>query len=259
MKKRIYNLDKKEIRLLKDEIHIWNFDLDDYLYLIDKFVNILSSDELIRADKFYFKRDKNWFIIGRGLLRIFLNIYSSIQANEIIFCFNKFGKPSISPAHNYEHLHFNLSHSKNFLSIGFVSDVPIGIDVELMKPLKDHLEIAKRFFSKSEVDQLLSFPADKILDGFYSCWTAKEAVIKLSGKGLSIPLKEFDVELKDLKIGESYVYKTKIRNRLENLLVEVYKLNETLYGACAVNNNKSEIIHCGFNDANAIQSLLTFK
>jgi 4'-phosphopantetheinyl transferase len=257
MKQRIYFANDEQIAISKNEIHIWNFDLNKYLDHINKFKEILSGDELIRAGKFHFQRDKNWFIIGRGLLKLFLKIYSSIPASEINFSFNKFGKPSLSPAHNKQQLHFNLSHTKNFLSIGFASDFPVGIDIEQMKPLKNHLEIAKRFFSKSEVEQLLSFPADKILDGFYSCWTAKEAVIKLSGEGLSFPLKEFDVELKDLKVGESYKYKIKKSKRLENLAVEVCKLYETLYGACAVNNNHSEIIYCGFDDANAIHSLLS--
>jgi 4'-phosphopantetheinyl transferase len=257
MKKRIYKPENEQIRMPNDEVHIWNFDLNKYSNQIDKFVTILSTDELIRAGKFYFEKDKNWFILSRGLLRIFVNIYSAIPAKEIKFIFNDFGKPSISLADNNTHLHFNLSHSKNFMSIGFVNDAIIGVDVELMKPLRDHLEIAKRFFSISEVEQLHSFSADKILDGFYSCWTAKEAVIKLSGQGLSFPLKEFDVELKDLKPDESYRYKVNLKNRPENLSVEVYKLNQTLYGACAASNEKSEFIHCYLDDKDAISALIT--
>jgi 4'-phosphopantetheinyl transferase len=257
MKKRIYKPENVQIWLPNDEVHIWNFDLNKYSDQIDKFANILSSDELIRAGKFYFERDKNWFILSRGLLRIFVNIYSSIPAKEIKFIFNEFGKPSISVANNITQLHFNLSHSKNFMSIGFVNNAIIGIDVELMKPLKDHLKIAKRFFSIFEVEQLHSFSADKILDGFYSCWTAKEAVIKLSGEGLSFPLKEFDVELKDLKPDESYRYKVNLKKRPKNLSIEVYKLNETLYGACAVNNKNSKFIHCYLDNVDAISALIT--
>jgi len=256
MKKRNYSFTDKSINLPKNEVHIWNFDLNNYLPLIDKFSNILSEEELMRAGKFYFDRDKNWFIISRGLLRVFVNIYSSIPAKEIKFIFNDFGKPSLQKSYNSYDLQFNLSHSKNFMNIGFVNDTHIGIDVELMKPFKDHLEIAKRFFSAAEVEQLLSFPADKILDGFYSCWTAKESVIKLSGEGLSFPLKEFDVQLVNLNVGESYKYKVNLEKRLKVLLVEVFKLKDDLYGACAVSNEMFDFIHCNMEDEKEIENLL---
>lgn len=201
MRKRIYYLREEPIELPEDEVHIWNFYMNKYLNQFEEFVDILSSDELIRASKFHFDRDKNWFIISRGLLSFFLNFYTSIPAAEIKFITNSFGKPSLSIDDNSTQLHFNLSHSKNFMSIGFSNDSHIGVDVELIKPLKDHLEIAKRFFSASEVEQLFSFSADKILDGFYSCWTAKKAVIKLTSEVFLFPLKEFNVKLKVLNPG----------------------------------------------------------
>lgn len=255
MKKRIYKLNNKEIRLGENEAHIWNFDLNKYLHLIDKFKSILSREELIRADKFYFDRDKNWFIINRGLLRNFVSIYTSIPAKEIKFVFNDFGKPSLAIDGNSTHLHFNLSHTKNFLSIGFSNNCQIGIDVEVINPLKDHLKIAKRFFSISEYDRLLSFSLDKLPEGFYSCWTAKEAVIKLFGVGLSFSLKDFDVELKELKPDESYRYKVNLKKQSADLFIEVFKLSDALYGACAVNNEKAEFIYCYFEDENAITDL----
>jgi 4'-phosphopantetheinyl transferase len=256
MKKRNYNSIDKSISLPKNEVHIWNFDLKKYFHFIDNFSNILSEEELIRAGKFYFERDKNWFIISRGLLKVFVNIYSSIPAKEIKFILNDFGKPSLQKADNFYELHFNLSHSKNFMNIGFVNDTHIGIDVELIKPFKDHLEIAKRFFSPAEVEQLLSFPPDKILDGFYSCWTAKESVIKLSGEGLSFPLKEFDVQLVNLNVGESYNYNVELKKRLKVLLLEVFKLKDDLYGACAVSNGMFDFIHCYLEDEKEIENLL---
>ncbi len=256
LKKKILSIDKLQLKLSENEVQIWNFDLNNYLNLIDKFANILSIDELNRAGKFYFGRDKNWFIVSRGLLRVLVSVYTGIPAKEINFVFNNFGKPLLSPENNNTDLHFNLSHSKNYMSAGFVIGAQIGIDVELVKPLKDHLEIAKRFFSASEVEQLISFPADKILDGFYSCWTAKEAVIKLSGEGLSFPLKEFDVKLVDLNVEESYRYRVNLKKQPNELFIDVYKLNQTLYGACAISNERCDFIHYYFDDEDAISSLI---
>lgn len=255
--KRNYNLQNQNISLADNEVHIWNFDLDNFIKHKEQFEKFLSDDELIRADKFHFEIDKNRFICSRGLLRILLSIYTEISAKGINFTFNDYGKPSLSTIHNIPGLHFNLSHSKQFMSVGFVKYDLIGVDVELMKPLKDHLEIAKRFFSNSEIEQLNSFPAEKVIEGFYTCWTGKEAIIKLSGEGLSFPLKDFDVQLKELNIGETYKYKVKLKSRNENLFVEVFRIQKDLFEACAVNQEYFKTVYCYFQDeASSVDYLL---
>jgi len=246
MNKRTYNLQNQNICLSEAEVHIWNFNLDRIKPVQNRLDKILSDDELVRANKFHFDIDKDRYICSRGLLRILLGIYTDIPSNQINFTFNEYGKPYLLSDQNNNDLHFNLSHSKNFMSVGFVKNALIGMDVELMKPFKDHLEIAKRFFSANEFEQLISFPAEKLLNGFYSCWTAKESVIKLSGEGLSYPLKDFDVQLKDLNVGESSRYKVSLKNRDENLFVEVFRIQNDLFGACAINKENLEILHCGF-------------
>jgi 4'-phosphopantetheinyl transferase len=247
--KRIYNLQNQNLTLSEDEIHIWNYDLGKIIPLKNQLEKILSVDELVRANKFHFEIDRERFICSRGLLRILSGVYTGISPNEINFTVNDYGKPLLSKIHNKPGFHFNLSHSKQFMAVGFVKDALIGVDVELVKPLKDHLEIAKRFFSNSEIEQLNSFPTDKILDGFYSCWTAKESVIKLSGEGLSYPLKDFDVQIKEVSIGETYKYKVNLKNQDENLFVEVFRIQKDLFGACAVDKENFKTVYCYFDDA----------
>ena len=147
MNKRTYNLQNQSISLSKAEVHIWNFNLDRIRPVQNRLDKILSNDELVRGNKFHFDIDKDRYICSRGLLRILLGIYTDIPSNQINFTFNEYGKPYLLSDQNNNDLHFNLSHSKNFMSVGFVKNALIGMDVELMKPFKDHLEIARRFFS----------------------------------------------------------------------------------------------------------------
>jgi 4'-phosphopantetheinyl transferase len=77
----------------------------------------------------------------------------------------------------------------------FAAGRQVGVDVELVRPDFAGEKIAERFFSSQEVMELRSLPAAVLDEGFFLCWTRKEAYIKARGEGLQIPLKSFHVSL----------------------------------------------------------------
>jgi len=72
----------------------------------------------------------------------------------------------------------------------------LGIDVELIQTEFAGDEIAKRYFSAGEVNDLYSLAPEERAEGFYNCWTRKEAYLKARGLGLQIPLGSFSLSLR---------------------------------------------------------------
>jgi 4'-phosphopantetheinyl transferase len=70
-----------------------------------------------------------------------------------------------------------LSHKRKYVA-GVVTDYPVGIDIERIRPVDSPL--INRILDKDEKQV-----TGKISDGmFFRCWTGKEAVLKAIGSGI---------------------------------------------------------------------------
>lgn len=155
---------------------------------------VLSPAECSQASRYRFEVDRLRFVMARGLLRMLLARYTARLPAAIEFSYNDFGKPRMHPPGEPE-LHFNVSHSGN-LALFAVARVPVGVDVEQIRPDFATEEIAERFFAAEEVAALRGLPKDLQPRAFFHCWTRKEAYIKACGQGLSMPLRDFAVSLR---------------------------------------------------------------
>jgi 4'-phosphopantetheinyl transferase len=99
------------------------------------------------------------------------------------------GKPRFSAP--FDTLGFNWSHSGDvaLFAIGRgPSAFEVGVDVERVKARARAIELANRFFAADETEALRALGPDDLLAGFLRLWTAKEAVLKAHGGGLSYGL-----------------------------------------------------------------------
>jgi 4'-phosphopantetheinyl transferase len=181
--------------LAADEVQLWRVDLAAICSEEARWEKVLSADEKARASRFHFPRDRQHFVAGRALLRIILANYTKIEPGDLSFSYSEKGKPSLSPNHAADSLTFNLSHSGGIALYGFSRHRDLGVDVEQVRRDYEVDGIARRFFSECEQEQLAHLaPADRP-EAFFRCWTRKEAYIKATGDGLSLPLSQFDVSL----------------------------------------------------------------
>lgn len=176
---------------LEENLHIWvvNTDVSDATF--SSLQSNLSPEEMQRAHRFVFEKDRVVYTVVHGALRLLLEHYLQRPASSFSFESNAFGKPYLKQ----EKLEFNLSHSGEIGLCAFSRNSKIGVDVERTRNDINLVELATKFFSKLEVKDLLETKREKQLDAFYRCWTRKEAFIKAHGKGLSIPLDSFTVPI----------------------------------------------------------------
>ena len=153
----------------------------------------LSADEIARANRFHFQKDRLRFSRSRSVLRHLIANYSGIPAAEVIFDYLPNGKPQLAAAQNPRGLQFNVSHSAGIALIAFGCGCRLGIDVEKIRLEVDAIALAKRFFSARELAGLEALPQQLLADAFFACWTRKESFLKAIGIGLSFPLDDFSV------------------------------------------------------------------
>ncbi len=181
--------------LPEDEVQIWRVDLEVVGADESRWQQVLSSDELARASRFHFSRDRQRFVAARAWLRTILAGYLRTDANSLTFSYSPKEKPALAPAFEGSDVAFNVSHSGGIALLAFTRRREIGIDVEQVRRNSDLENIARRFFSTHEQSQLAALPLEEKIEGFFQCWTRKEAYIKATGDGLSLPLSQFDVSL----------------------------------------------------------------
>lgn len=178
--------------LKENHVDIWRIFISEQINFLDDYNELLSKKEIKKSKAYAFEKDKNSYLIRHAALRQLIGSYLNIEPNSIKFDTQGNDKPILKTPQT---LKFNLSHSGDMILIAISPNLEVGIDVEMNKPLPDFANIVKSYFSKNEIDKLFNLSETDQLEGFYNCWTRKEAYIKATGQGLSTPLDQFSVSL----------------------------------------------------------------
>jgi len=168
-----------------NDVHIWFARLDQPLICVEKFAQILSTEELAKASNFHFVRDKDRFIVSHGLLRTILANYINIEPKQLSFSYTINGKPYLTTKFSTDDdLIFNMSHSYNVALYTIVLNRRIGVDLEFIRDIKNIDQITEFFFSKSDKMMINMLPEKQKKEAFFNIWTRKEAYIKAIGGSL---------------------------------------------------------------------------
>jgi 4'-phosphopantetheinyl transferase len=175
-----------------ERVDVWRVSLAVGPEQIAKFWEWLSADERARADRFKFERDRRRFVAGRGALRSILSAYVCASPGVIRFDYGPHGKPLLAESTSDGRIEFNASGSDELGVCAVTIGGPVGVDIELRKPLGDEA-FGAECLSPAEAQAYQALAPAKRPAAFYRLWTLKEAYLKATGCGLSRPLSTLEV------------------------------------------------------------------
>jgi 4'-phosphopantetheinyl transferase len=184
-----------ELAISREEVHVWRVALNQPGSPVRELFNLLNLDERERAERFHFRKDRDHFIVARGMLRTILGRYLKLPPQQVRFRYNAYGKPALQSEPILSVLKFNISHSHGLALYTVACDREVGVDVELIREDFANDESITRYFSEGEAETIRALAPELRTQAFFTCWTRKEAFIKAIGEGLSYPLDQFTVSV----------------------------------------------------------------
>jgi len=154
-------------------------------------LGLLSREERDRAQAMV-TEVRGRFIRHRAGLRRILANYIGLDPHHVELGSGRWGKPSLKGA-QARALKFNLSHTGDLAVLAICRGWDVGIDIEDTAAGWRHERLASRVLSPDERRQFGCVAEDARASAFLRNWTCKEAYLKATGQGLSVPLKEISV------------------------------------------------------------------
>ncbi len=177
------------------EVHVWAWTFSGPAKPADADLKILDPHERKRTARFYFAPDQVRYSVCHANMRRILASYLGKKPESLVYREAEGGKPELALQGSDPPLRFNLSHSKSIALLAITLNSEVGVDVEDIRPIER--DVAKRFFSPAELASMAALDSEEEwLNAFYRCWTRKEAILKVEGLGLRIPLGSFDVSVR---------------------------------------------------------------
>jgi 4'-phosphopantetheinyl transferase len=185
-------------RLSHDTVTVVSFPIDQFACDSDA-VALLDEGERARAARFVHDRDRRRYAGSHAGVRLIIGACLRRPAASIRFQAGAHGKPRLDRCDI--DLRFNLAHSGGEALLAMTLGRDVGVDVEQTTRKVDALEVARSFFSPGERAYLASLAGDARADAFFRIWVRKEALVKAVGRGLAMPLGDFEVLGHDVAAG----------------------------------------------------------
>ncbi|MEC3879916.1 4'-phosphopantetheinyl transferase family protein [Parapedobacter sp. 10938] len=159
--------------------------------LTNRYDDTLSNDERARAERFHQPAHQTRYKTAHTLLRVLLADATYTRAADLHFNGGHHNKPNLRNDLDRS-ITFNLSYTENKSLIGIADGTAIGVDIEwLQRPIVID-DMLPSCFSGNEIRYITS-KKEGMHSRFFTLWTRKEAILKLTGEGIGEHLPLFEV------------------------------------------------------------------
>ncbi|MEO0398643.1 MAG: 4'-phosphopantetheinyl transferase superfamily protein [Pseudomonadota bacterium] len=165
----------------------------------------LGVEEQSRAQRFVFKKDRARFVAGRQAFRQLVSLYSAgdgaglgKESRRAVLGYRENGQPMVEGADIA--VSFSRSGGLAVAAFGCGDEGRrrLGVDLEKVGDAPDLQVTTDSHFAPTERSALAAVSEAERVRLFYCGWTAKEALLKATGEGISDRLSEISVDLSRL-------------------------------------------------------------
>ena len=160
---------------------------------------LLDDVEHERYERYRQEVDKLRFLTGRTLLRMVGGRWLGVEPEKVALdascydCGKPHGKPRVVAPGAPE---MSVSHSGSLVALAVADGPAVGIDVEQIRTAEVG-ELARLTFSPDERATFDALPAGERQGAFFTYWARKEAVVKATGRGMSIAMSKLTLSAHD--------------------------------------------------------------
>jgi 4'-phosphopantetheinyl transferase len=165
----------------------------------ERLLAMLDGVERERYGNYRQEIDRLRFLTGRALIRTVAGRELGIEPERVVLdsscygCGKPHGKPRVVADGAPE---VSISHSGSLVALAVVDDAPVGVDVEQIRTAEVD-DLARIAFSPTERAAFGAVPAGDRQGAFFTYWARKEAVVKATGKGMSVAMSAFTLSAHD--------------------------------------------------------------
>lgn len=161
-------------------------------------ISCVQLEEKERLGRFVFRKDVRASLVGRLLLRKFVNDYTDVSYDKIMFARDAKNKPVLKDISR--NISFNVSHQGDYTVLaGELRDIKLGVDIMKLeytggKELSEFFRIMNRNFTSSEWNEIRGVRAQEVeqISMFCRHWALKESYVKAIGVGVAMDLRLID-------------------------------------------------------------------
>lgn len=141
---------------------------------------LLSDVEKQRASEIRSPSQRKAFVASRCLVRQALSMVLDCPPRAVPILRQANGKPGMLG----QGIQFNVSHCEDWCAVAWSAESAVGVDVEVIRPVRNIEEIVSNCFPPNAQRAFHSASPQNKTRVFFHWWTQIEAALKASGKGI---------------------------------------------------------------------------